>query len=139
MTQGDVVAYNIAAFLATLFLLEFGADKFIDHTAIVARRTGLSETIIGLLTAGGEWEEVSSHHFTLLKTNEGSCRLTSASLLLLSHLSREAAHLWQSATSSVQPSLISWAHFLSVSCSMRRESRLSLTEARGYTRSFYSF
>jgi Ca2+/Na+ antiporter len=50
MAQGDVVAYNIAAFLATLFLLEFGADEFIDHTAIVARRTGLSETIIGLLT-----------------------------------------------------------------------------------------
>jgi Ca2+/Na+ antiporter len=59
MAQGDVVAYNIAAFLSTLFLLEFGADKFIDHTAIVARRTGLSETIVGLLTAGGEWEEVS--------------------------------------------------------------------------------
>lgn len=59
MAQGDVVAYNIAAFLATLFLLEFGADKFIDHTAIVARRTGLSETIIGLLTAGGEWEELA--------------------------------------------------------------------------------
>ncbi|KAI0529875.1 Sodium/calcium exchanger protein-domain-containing protein [Xylaria digitata] len=59
MVQGDVVAYNIAAFLATLFLLEFGADKFIDHTAVVARRTGLSETIIGLLTAGGEWEELA--------------------------------------------------------------------------------
>ncbi|KAH8686157.1 Sodium/calcium exchanger protein-domain-containing protein [Tricladium varicosporioides] len=59
MAQGEVVAYNIAAFLATLFLLEFGADKFIDHTAIVARRTGLSETIIGLLTAGGEWEELA--------------------------------------------------------------------------------
>ena len=58
MAQRDVVAYNIAAFLTTLFLLEFGADKFIDHTAIVARRTALSETIIGLLTAGGEWEEV---------------------------------------------------------------------------------
>ena len=59
MAQADVVAYNIAAFLATLFLLEFGADKFIDHTAIVAHRLGSSETIIGLLTAGGEWEEVA--------------------------------------------------------------------------------
>ncbi|KAG0131313.1 hypothetical protein HOY82DRAFT_646741 [Tuber indicum] len=59
MAQGDVVAYNIAAFLATLFLLEFGADKFIHHTAVVVRRTGISETIIGLLTAGGEWEELA--------------------------------------------------------------------------------
>jgi hypothetical protein len=60
MANADVVAYNIAVLIATLFLLEFGADKFIDHTAIVARRTGIPETIIGLLTAGGEWEEVRS-------------------------------------------------------------------------------
>ena len=58
MAQADVIAYNVATFLAALFLLEFGADKFIDHTAIVARHTGVSETIIGLVTAGGEWEEV---------------------------------------------------------------------------------
>ncbi|KAF5844432.1 hypothetical protein GGP41_001386 [Bipolaris sorokiniana] len=59
MANADVVAYNIAVFIATLFLLEFGADKFIDHTAVVARRTRISETIIGLLTAGGEWEELA--------------------------------------------------------------------------------
>ncbi|WEW58024.1 hypothetical protein PRK78_003491 [Emydomyces testavorans] len=59
MANADIVAYNIAAFLATLFLLEFGADKFIDHTAVVARRTGIAETLIGLLTAGGEWEELA--------------------------------------------------------------------------------
>lgn len=59
MADASIVAYNIATFIATLFLLEFGADKFIDHTAVIARRTGLSETIIGLVTAGGEWEEVS--------------------------------------------------------------------------------
>lgn len=59
MTNADVVAYNIAVLIATLFLLEFGADKFIDHTAIVARRTGIPETIISLLTAGGEWEELA--------------------------------------------------------------------------------
>jgi Ca2+/Na+ antiporter len=63
MAQASVVAFNIATFIATLFLLEFGADKFIDHTAIVARRTGLSETIIGLVTAGGEWEEVGDCTF----------------------------------------------------------------------------
>jgi len=61
MANVEVVAYNVAVFISNLFLLEFGADKFIDHTAIVARRTGISETLIGLLTAGGEWEEVGSN------------------------------------------------------------------------------
>ncbi|KAF1976741.1 hypothetical protein BU23DRAFT_527798 [Bimuria novae-zelandiae CBS 107.79] len=59
MANADVVAYNIAAFVAALFVLEFGADKFIDHTAVVAHRTGIPQTIIGLLTAGGEWEELA--------------------------------------------------------------------------------
>lgn len=58
MAQVDVVAFNIGAFVSTLFLLEFGADKFIDHTSIVAGRIGVSEVVIGLLTAGAEWEEV---------------------------------------------------------------------------------
>lgn len=58
MANADVVVYNIAAFVTALFLLEFGADKFIDHTAIIAHRTGIPETIIALITAGGEWEEV---------------------------------------------------------------------------------
>lgn len=58
MADANTVAYNIAVFIITLVVLEFGADKFIDHTAIVARRTGISETLVGLLTAGGEWEEV---------------------------------------------------------------------------------
>ena len=58
MANADVVAYNIAVLITTLFLLEFGADIFINHTAIVAQRTRIPETIIGLLTAGGEWEEV---------------------------------------------------------------------------------
>jgi Ca2+/Na+ antiporter len=58
MVEADAVAYNIAVFIAALFILEFGADKFIDHTAIVARRTGISETVVGLVTAGAEWEEV---------------------------------------------------------------------------------
>lgn len=58
MANADIVAFNIAAFITTLFLLEFGADKFIDHTAIVARRINVSQAVIGLLTAGAEWEEV---------------------------------------------------------------------------------
>ncbi|KAL2010740.1 hypothetical protein VTN00DRAFT_6547 [Thermoascus crustaceus] len=59
MANVGVVVYNIAVFVSNLFLLEFGADKFIDHTAVVARRTGISETVIGLITAGGEWEELA--------------------------------------------------------------------------------
>ncbi|KAF5708427.1 Rho guanine nucleotide exchange factor scd1 [Fusarium mundagurra] len=58
MANGDAIAYNIAVFISTLFLLEFGADKFVDHTAIVARRTGIPDTVIALLTAGAEWEEL---------------------------------------------------------------------------------
>lgn len=54
----DAIYFNTAAFVAGLVLLEFGADKFIDHTAIVARRLGVSQTLVALLTAGAEWEEV---------------------------------------------------------------------------------
>jgi Ca2+/Na+ antiporter len=54
----DTVVFNTCAFIASLFLLEFGADKFIDHTAAAARRLNISQTLIALLTAGAEWEEV---------------------------------------------------------------------------------
>ena len=65
MVNGDVIAYSVAAFVCALFVLEFGADKFIDHTAIVAERTGIPQFLIGLLTAGAEWEEVSVARFLL--------------------------------------------------------------------------
>ena len=58
MANGEVIAYNIASFICALFVLEFGADKFIDHTAVVGRRTGIPQSVIALLTAGAEWEEV---------------------------------------------------------------------------------
>lgn len=58
MAQADVVAFNLGAFVSTLFLLEFGAEKFIAHTSAIASRIGVSEVVIGLLTAGAEWEEV---------------------------------------------------------------------------------
>jgi hypothetical protein len=51
--------YDVATFVTALFLLESGADRFIDHTAIVACRLGISKTLIALVTAGAEWEEVS--------------------------------------------------------------------------------
>lgn len=55
----ESICFNTGAFTASLFLLEFGADRFIDHTAIVARRLRVSQTLVALLTAGAEWEEVS--------------------------------------------------------------------------------
>lgn len=54
----DAFFFNLGAFIAGLFVLEFGADLFIDNTAIVARRLGVSQTLVALLTAGAEWEEV---------------------------------------------------------------------------------
>jgi hypothetical protein len=57
MASNDML-YNGCSFVAGLFLLEWGADSFIDHTVIVAKRLGLSPTLVSLLTAGGEWEEV---------------------------------------------------------------------------------
>ncbi|KAM6485312.1 Ca2+ transporter [Trichoderma sp. SZMC 28011] len=59
MAQTNVVAFNIGAFISTLFLLEYGADKFIAHATAIAGRIGVSEVIIGLLTAGAEWEELA--------------------------------------------------------------------------------
>ncbi|KAF3904769.1 hypothetical protein ABW20_dc0102546 [Dactylellina cionopaga] len=54
----DTIIFNVCAFITGLFLLDYGADKFVDHTAVIARRLGISATLIGLLTAGAEWEEL---------------------------------------------------------------------------------
>ncbi|ORX36895.1 hypothetical protein BD324DRAFT_681645 [Kockovaella imperatae] len=59
MVNGEVVAYNFASLICALFVLEKGADIFIDHTAIVALRTGIPKSAIALLTAGAEWEELA--------------------------------------------------------------------------------
>jgi Ca2+/Na+ antiporter len=51
MVNKDNIAFNVTSFIYALLMLEFGADKFINHTAISARRTGISQAIIGLLIA----------------------------------------------------------------------------------------
>lgn len=51
---------NSITFLFALFLLERSADIFVDSTAVVAKRLGISTVLVGLLTAGAEWEEVRS-------------------------------------------------------------------------------
>jgi hypothetical protein len=67
----DTIFFDIAVFISGLFLLECGADKFVDHTAIVARRLGVSQTLVALLTAGAEWEEVRRCH--TIQTTGGMC------------------------------------------------------------------
>lgn len=54
----DSLFFNIATFVAGVFVLDYGADKFVDHTVIVGRRLGISQTAVALLTAGAEFEEV---------------------------------------------------------------------------------
>ncbi|KAJ5374579.1 hypothetical protein N7517_006585 [Penicillium concentricum] len=55
----DSICFNTAAFIAGVFVLDYGADKFIDHTVIAGQRLGISPTLIALLTAGAEYEELA--------------------------------------------------------------------------------
>ncbi|KAL3495464.1 Sodium/calcium exchanger protein-domain-containing protein [Aspergillus germanicus] len=55
----NALCFNTATLIAGVFILEHGADKFIDHTVIVGRRLGISPTLIALLTAGAEYEELA--------------------------------------------------------------------------------
>jgi len=57
-TALQVVA-QLLVFSAGLLLLERSADAFIDAAALVSRRLGVPDVLVGLLTAGAEWEEVS--------------------------------------------------------------------------------
>ncbi len=54
----DNISFNTAALIAGVFVLDYGADKFLDHTVIVGQRLDISPTLIALLTAGAEYEEV---------------------------------------------------------------------------------
>ena len=48
----------VGGLLLGLALLEFGADHLTDAPASPARRLNAPEHVVGLLTAGGEWEEL---------------------------------------------------------------------------------
>jgi cation:H+ antiporter len=48
----------VAAVVAGLFLLEAGADRLSDAIVALARHFKTSEHVVGLLTAGAEWEEL---------------------------------------------------------------------------------
>jgi Ca2+/Na+ antiporter len=70
MAALDSILYSIATFICALFVLEFGADKFIDQTAILAKQTGIPEGLIALLTAGAEWEELAVVIFSIARGRE---------------------------------------------------------------------
>ncbi|KAF3385092.1 Sodium/calcium exchanger MaX1 [Penicillium rolfsii] len=55
----DNIIFNAATLIAGIFMLDYGADKFLDHTVIVGQRLGISPTLIALLTAGAEYEELA--------------------------------------------------------------------------------
>lgn len=73
MSQSGTIIYNACCLVCSLFVLEHGADKFIDHTAIVAKKVGVSQSIVALLTAGAEWEEVRSRmEVCVTRASDGS-------------------------------------------------------------------
>lgn len=61
----DTLLYSLCVLLSGAVLLDIGADKFIDHTARLASKARISQTVVALLTAGAEWEEVGSAFFFL--------------------------------------------------------------------------
>jgi len=54
----DILIFNIAIFVATIFLLDYEANKFIDYTTIVALRLDVFQTFVTLLIANAKWKEI---------------------------------------------------------------------------------
>src|SRR5919202_830336 len=52
------IVLAVAALVGGLVLLEWGAERFTRAIGALARRLRASEGVVGLLTAGGEWEEL---------------------------------------------------------------------------------
>lgn len=57
--MAETIAYPIAIFIVSLFVLDFGVDKFIDYTVKLGKRYNINPGLIALLTVGGEWEELT--------------------------------------------------------------------------------
>lgn len=53
------ILFNVAAFLASLSLLERGAKLFVSSTTTLAKRLRLPEVLVAILIAGAEWEELA--------------------------------------------------------------------------------
>lgn len=56
--SAETVLYPLFTFLLSLYTLEHSTSLFITATARLAHRLRVSETLISLLTAGAEWEEL---------------------------------------------------------------------------------
>ncbi|KAK4948621.1 hypothetical protein LTR10_012625 [Elasticomyces elasticus] len=54
----NALLYPLCTFLLSLYTLEHSTSLFINSTARIAHRLRISETLISLLTAGAEWEEL---------------------------------------------------------------------------------
>jgi len=121
VTNADVLLFNIASFIAGLFLLEYGADKFIDHTAIVAKQLNVSPTLIGLLTCGAEWEEVSSIPADIRTPITDHASLSSSPLPWA-----RRTRISPSGTSSARRSPTSSPHSHSASWSLGRSSLIAV-------------
>jgi Ca2+/Na+ antiporter len=67
----DTILFNVSAFIAGLIILERSADAFVDNTAILAKRLGISEVLVALLTAGAEWEELVVVVASLIQNRPG--------------------------------------------------------------------
>jgi len=64
----------VAALVGGLIVLEWGAERFTGAIGAIARHLRASEGVVGLLTAGGEWEELVVVHPALAVGNVvGSC------------------------------------------------------------------
>ncbi|KAN0064667.1 hypothetical protein ACQY0O_002297 [Thecaphora frezii] len=58
-SRASTLGYASAVFVAALLLLERSADQFVDQVAVLARSTSVSPSLIAVLTAGAEWEELA--------------------------------------------------------------------------------
>lgn len=54
----DAILFPLCTFILSLYTLEHSTSLFITSTARLAQRLHVSETLISLLTAGAEWEEL---------------------------------------------------------------------------------
>lgn len=95
----------VVALIVGLVLLEGGAERFTGAIGALARRLRASEGVVGLLTAGGEWEElvvvalalVSGHPALAVGNVIGSCLANLLGSLPLGLLGRRPLVLDRSA------------------------------------------
>ncbi|KAJ9614239.1 hypothetical protein H2200_002375 [Cladophialophora chaetospira] len=55
----DSLLFPLSTFLLSIYTLSTSTDAFISSTSALAHRLKISETLIALLTAGAEWEELA--------------------------------------------------------------------------------